>query len=150
MRFFLLLFIFLMPVIACKKSENSGTQEDCQTKNYGIYRVNFTSSTLSHHVSIAYGSGSIEKNFNPGVLTDTMHLPPGTYFVIFLSLDRGTLIDTASASSTILQCKETVKSLPFQIGKFMIINKVVFLCYFFLSSPKSLFSRSKGVQRNVQ
>lgn len=104
--------VAIISAIGCKKSGTT-SQSDCQAKNYGTYRLNFSSGSVRHHVIVVIGFGVQEKDFETGVLTDTMHVTAGTYSVFITSNNGGPAIDQETTSAVITQCTETVKSVSF-------------------------------------
>ncbi|MGN6163022.1 MAG: hypothetical protein ACTHOF_00640 [Flavisolibacter sp.] len=111
MRLTILLFISFAILESCKKE--GADKSDCQINNYGIYRLNFASAAVKHHVLVSVGFSPYEKDFDYGVLTDSMHIPAGTFSVNITSNNGGPAIDTEVTGVTITQCNETAKDVAF-------------------------------------
>jgi hypothetical protein len=111
MRLLITALIYLTVLSSCKK--DSSNKADCEANNYGVYRVNFTSTTLQHHILVTIGFGYRQKDVPAGTLTDTLHIEPGTFSVFITSTNGGPAIDTEITSATITQCNETVKNVTF-------------------------------------
>jgi hypothetical protein len=111
MRSLITALICIIVLFSCKKDSSAKT--DCEANNYGVYRVNFTSTTLKHHILVIIGFGYREKDVAAGTLTDTLHLEPDTFSVFITSNNGGAAIDTDISSATIIQCNETVKNVAF-------------------------------------
>ena len=83
----LLLTGFLF-ITSCNKKD---TLKDCETNNYGVVHINFTS-TANRHSIIANGPGgsNVRDKITPsGISSDTVHLSPDTWVLAIASIDAG-------------------------------------------------------------
>ena len=112
MRQLLPAFCLVILLAGCGK-DTADPQAECEVRNYGIYKVNFGSALLNHRVLVVVGFGTRQKDIPAGVLTDTMHLNPGTYSVFITSNSGGPAINSETTSAIITQCNETIKSVSF-------------------------------------
>ena len=97
-------------MIATSCGKDDDAVDDCQVKNYGILKVNFTAANVRHSilVTVSGTATSKEKIVEVGKVSDTLRLFSGSYTASISSInDKNEAIESDSKAAVIKTCTTT-------------------------------------------
>ena len=108
--------------LSCKKEKEaeqtpapSTVVKDCETNNYGIVKVDFSSNLLAHSIILTYPDQTFREKIIPiGTISDTIHIKTGSFTLSFASLNTlGLALEQSTTSNSIAKCQEMTIGVSF-------------------------------------
>ncbi len=97
-------------IVATSCGKDDDQVNDCQVKNYGILKVNFTAANVRHSILVTVSGTTTakEKIVEVGKISDTLRLYSGSYTASLSSIyDKNEAIESDSKATVIKTCTTT-------------------------------------------
>lgn len=100
---------------SCEDSEQEvKVLPPCQTLNFGVLEVHFTTTDNEHRTAVTIGGLTREKISAVGLSVDTLQLTPGIYSIFINPIyTQQSLIEYMEDTITITQCTDSIITVPF-------------------------------------